>query len=377
MVNKIPSDGMWPRASELLLLQALVSPGRATSPIWQQLRELYPSAADILATHPRLAPLLHYRINEADLDWPDMAALAEAARRVWGANQMRVFTAIEAHTALESAGIRSLFLKGLAVLHLYPAESTRPMHDIDILVQQSDFDEAVTALVKTGWSVQFRDTDATRRFGHAGLLSNKRGEELDLHWRLAPGAFEDAAAANPWGSSRTIPLAGRSVGVLEPTYQLYHTMSHGLSWAKDPSLQWIPDAAFIIESGQEVIDWERLLALADANQRGAAIRDGLRLLSEGLDIPIPERTQLSVTANRGPEAREAWFLRHIGPRSLLGGVPDRWYLYRRIASSAGESPTLLGFWRYLRWRWAPHGSFASTIKAKIADRISANRGVSR
>jgi hypothetical protein len=139
-------------------------------------------------------------------------------------------------------------------------------------------------------------------------------------------------------------------------------------------LQWIPDAAFILESADNDIEWERLLALADSNQRGAAVRDGLSLLSKGLDLTIPGSVHVPAAPYRGPERREAWFLRHVGPESSLGGIPDRWYLYRRVASSNGEAATPWGFWRYLRWRWAPHGSFFSTIRDKIADRISVVRG---
>lgn len=365
---------MWPTASDLVLLRALAVPGAASNPAWDELRALYPSALEILAKYPRLAPLLHYRLKEAGLDWPDSTALSESARHVWGTNQMRTFTATGAYSALEAAGIEALFLKGLAVLPLYPTEAARPMHDIDILVHQSDFDNAMTVLSNGGWSVQFRNTAATRRFGHAGLLVNERGEELDLHWRLAPGSFAGDGSVDPWGSSGKVTLGGRAVAVLGPTYQLYHTMSHGLAWAKDPSTQWILDAVFILQSAGNAIDWELLLALADANQRGTAVREGLLLLSEGLDVPVPDSHQLPSAPYRGPEHREAWFLRHVGPRSWLGGIPDRWYLYRRTASGIGEAPTPWGYWRYLRWRWAPHGSLPSTIRSKVADRISAKRG---
>jgi hypothetical protein len=373
-MSEIPRGGMWPTASDLTLLRALIAPREATDPMWDQLRAIYPSAADIVAQQPRLAALFHYRLRQAGVDWPDAAALAETARRVWGSNQMRLFRATEIHNALERAGIDSMFLKGVALLRFYPAETTRPMHDIDALVHDSDFDDAADVLSRHGWSVQFPNTEVTRRFDHAGLLVSQDGEELDLHWRLGPGVVSDTAAGGPWESSRTIELAGRSMRVLGPTYQLYHVIGHGLAWAKAPSLQWIPDAVFIIDSARDEIDWEQLLSLADRDHRGVAIREGLRLLSKGLGAAVPDWVPELTATHSGPERREAWFLRHVGPKSLVGAIPDRWYLYRRVASSIGQAPTPWGYWRYLRWRWAPHGSFFATARAKVVERIRVARG---
>lgn len=385
MVSTFPSGGMWPTASDLDLLRAAIKPGVATDPVWDRVRATYPSALDVVAKQPRLAALFHYRLRQAGVDWPDVEALAATARRVWGSNQMRMFRAVEVDRALEEAGVEALFLKGLAVLHLYPAATTRPMQDIDLLVRRSDFATAMTALSELGWSTTSDNSDKARthdfaadpltlRYAHAAALSNGSGEELDLHWRMAPGSFADNPDTDPWHSSHTAPLAGRSIKVLGPTYQLYHTMSHGLAWDKDPSLHWIPDAAFVIQSQGDAIDWERLLSLADTNQRGVAVREGLCLLSAGLGVAVPDSALTPATAPRGPERREAWCLRHIGPKSPLGGIPDRWYLYRRVASSIGETPTPWGYMRYLRWRWVPHGSLFSTVKTKIVDRIDAARG---
>lgn len=374
MVNEVPIGGMWPTASDLTLLRALITPREATDPVWDQLRVIYPSATDVVAQQPRLAPLFHYRLRESGIEWPAEAVLAETARRVWGSNQMRMFRGTEIHTALETAGIDSLFLKGLALLPLYPAETTRPMHDIDILVRDSDFDEAVAVLSQQGWSLPLPITEMTRRYDHAGTLVNRDGDELDLHWRLAPGAFSTKAADGPWDTSQLIPLAGRSIKVLGPTHQLYHVISHGLEWRKDPSLQWIPDATFLVESAGDAIDWEQLLSLADSNHRGVAVREGLCLLAKGLAVAVPDWVSEPTFSHSGPERREAWFLGHIGPKSLLGAIPDRWYLYRRVASSIGENPTPWGFWRYLRWRWAPQGSFSATVTKKVAERIAAAKG---
>ena len=373
MEGAYPRGGMWPTASDLLLLRTLVMPPADSAKQWDRLRSVYPSGMDVVTQQPRLAPLFHYRCREAGIEWPAMGPLAETARRVWGSNQMRIFRSLEIATTLDDAGIDAIFLKGVALLPRYPADNTRPMHDLDVLVRRTDFDRAMKVLSGVGWRADFDDQPLTRRFDHAGLLVREDGQELDLHWRLAPGSFADDAIQNPWDTSQVVSLAGRPLRVLGPTYQLYHTISHGLAWDKNPSLHWVPDAAFTIEATGAEIDWDGLLALADTNRRGVVVRDGLALLARGIGVEIPERALQPSAHPSGPERREAWFLRHIGPKSLVGGVPDRWYLYRRVSASIGEAATPWGYWRYLRWRWRPHGSIGSTVRTKLADRITVAR----
>ena len=86
-MSEIPSGGMWPTTSDLTLLRALVIPREATDPVWNQLRVIYPSALEIVAQQPRLAALLHYRLRESGVEWPDAGVLAERARRVWGSRR--------------------------------------------------------------------------------------------------------------------------------------------------------------------------------------------------------------------------------------------------------------------------------------------------
>ncbi len=149
-------------------------------------------------------------------------------------------------------------------------------------------------------------------------------------------------------------------------------MSHGLRWAGVPSLQWVADAAFIATSDETQIDWDRLIDLADLLGRGTVIRQGLEFISGELGVDVPDAARRPVTPIPRIERREAWFLSHVGPNSRIGGLPDRWYFYRRVSSRLDNVAGPRGFWHYLRWRWAPHGSLLRTLYAKISERIAAH-----
>jgi hypothetical protein len=361
---------MWPDPEERLLLRAAVLGGEPDAPIWDELRRHLPTGANVVAKHPRLAPLLWTRLNEAKVAWPDEATMKTAYVHTWAANQLRVNRATEAASALEAQGIESLLLKGIAVLLMYPSLGARPMADIDIIVREKDFDTALQVLATLGWKQSFSNTEAERRFGHAGLLTDEGGNELDLHWRLAPDTIVAPQVEEFWRSSSYRDFGPRRAKVPAPTYQLFHCLSHGLRWSKVPSLQWVADASFIVANEESNLEWDRLIDLADLLGRGTVVRQGLRFLSTELGVNVPEGAMRPAATIPRLERREAWFLSHVGPNSKLGGLPDRWYFYRRVSGRLDSAVGPRGFWHYLRWRWAPHGGLVRTAYSKIAERIA-------
>lgn len=246
------------------------------------------------------------------------------------------------------------------------------MADVDILVHEEDFGAALETLESLGWKQSFANNDATRRFGHAGLLTDEAGNELDLHWRLAPDTIAAPQVEEFWNSSSYLDFGPRRAKVPGATYQLFHCLSHGLRWGGVPSLQWVADAAFIIDSDKTSVDWNRLTGLADLLGRGVVVRQGLQFLHGELGTDIPEEARKQPENPPRLERRESWFLSHVGPNSRLGGLPDRWYFYRRVSSRLDRAIGLRGFWQYLRWRWAPHGGLLRTAASKISERVAAH-----
>lgn len=365
-----PSGGMWPTEPEQALLRVAIQGAESDADVWDDFKTHFKSGEQIIAQYPRLAPLLWTQLKQTSVDFPNASQLKAAFMHTWASNQYRVRKATDATTALEEQGIPSLMLKGLALLPKYPSFGSRPMADIDILVPESDFPQAMKVMETLGWSQRFAYSEATKRFGHAGLLMDEAGNELDLHWRLAPDTIVAPQVEEFWRTSTSEDFFSVQANVPATTYQLFHCMSHGLRWSTFPSTQWVADAAFVMKDPTGQVDWDRFTELAELLGRGTVVRQGLRFLSNVLGLAIPEEAMRQRATVPKLERREAWFLSHVGPNSLVGGLPDRWYFYRRVSSRLDNVAGLRGFWHYLKWRWSPHGPLVRTTYGKITERFN-------
>ena len=85
----------------------------------------------------------------------------------------------EASLALEAAGIRHAFVKGIHLRYsIYQHPSHRPSDDIDLVVAAADQNQAIAALQGAGFT-RHRKANET----HETTL-HKGGSTVDLHWRM-------------------------------------------------------------------------------------------------------------------------------------------------------------------------------------------------
>ena len=168
-----------------------------------------------------MGPLLGWWIEQGSVAAPDpvAAVLREHLRhnRDRAARLRRACTAITA--ALDSAGIRSVVLKGLHTEKAYfPAPGTRPASDIDLLVAERDRIAAERVLWSRGlipasrgrFESSWREGSAATQPASLYLVHRDDPWTIDLHHSLdiapAPGAAiarldlgRPMESARPWG----------------------------------------------------------------------------------------------------------------------------------------------------------------------------------
>ena len=93
-------------------------------------------------------------------------------------------------------------------------------------------------------------------------------------------------------SDQARPLQVGAVASLRPdsTMTLLHTIVHGVRWSEVPPLRWIADAMTVLRDPVEPLDWDRLLAVAEAIRASHRLRLGCEHLRDGFAAPIPAAT---------------------------------------------------------------------------------------
>jgi hypothetical protein len=274
--------------------------------------------------------------------------LAEDYRTAWLWNQRGLQRATEIVDALARAGIRSIALKGLAlIVTCYRDAGARPMGDVDLLVPAELAVPAAEVLRGAGWTARHALTPAFLEVKHAAPFVGEQGEELDVHWRV----FEEACAPEAdeawWAASRAVDVRGTRFGVLAPADQLLHVCVHGAKWTWRPAIHWIADAVSIVRAGD--VDWARLVAQARARRFTLRARETLEFLAASMQAPIP-REVLMELAGVSPSALERFEYRvHSGAHPRLGELPRYWCNYLRSRPGGVLRP--LGFARYLQRAW--------------------------
>ncbi|WP_201352031.1 nucleotidyltransferase domain-containing protein [Hydrogenimonas urashimensis] len=291
---KTPTDyhgGYWPSQEDTYLLEAILLPKDAALEAWEKwLRTVNYEA---LQEGPqRMFPLLYMKLRKEGVEHPLMQRFKGIYRRAWYKNQMTFHRIRPLMEALDEAGVRTVILKGAAMIALYYRDlGLRPMNDFDFLIRLSDVAKALPVLKKEGYEPidgtwEMFDEELFYFMHGFGFRHTQTGQELDLHWHLLRencGTHDDDAL---WQRVQPVDFNGFSTYTLDATDHLMHTCVHGLEWNPVASIRWIADAKTIIDNSE--IDWPRLLDDARTRHVVLPLLYSLRYLWERFHASIPE-----------------------------------------------------------------------------------------
>lgn len=189
--------------------------------------------------------------------------------------------------ALESRGVGYAFTKGVA-LHawLYDGSGTRPMNDMDVLVDHADFNAALDVLAALGYRPQQRPVvlkDYATGQVHACTLRHETLKDLDLHY--APAVLHNRRLTNvPFlAQSEVKTVRGVAVRVLQPEALLFHLL---VNYQIAEDWHWIADAVGLFRRYPVVL--ERLRPLVAQTNLYHATGQQLRVLWEEFGVGTPE-----------------------------------------------------------------------------------------
>jgi hypothetical protein len=245
--------------------------------------EEWSRAAAILASH-RLLPLVGHALGE-ELLAQAPARFADAVRAAFRATFVRNFVAMrgldDVLAALRAEGIEPVVLKGAALVNsLYPALATRPMGDVDLLVEEGERERAAVALARLGWRRAAQEEDATNFVG-------ADGQKLDLAHRFR--VFEGRPRASWTETVKPRFLSSAHIATLEPNALLVHLVVHMNGHRREVGhlLAWLVDAARVLRDRGDRLERGRLEPLLRDDAAWTWLVRTVAFARDVLDVPPP------------------------------------------------------------------------------------------
>lgn len=340
--------GNRPTEEQRLVLHAALDDRGEALAAWQRWRR----SVDFDAVDhgsARLLPLVYRNLGPDSFDAEVAGRLKGLYRRSWSRNQLLFRRAAEAVVALEKAGIEALVTKGasLAVLS-YGDVGVRPMDDVDVLVPIARTEDAIEALSALGWLPDHDDPPAWTQVHHSLGFAGPDSGNVDLHWF---SLWQPASDAALWRASVPLELGGVETRAPGPADQLLLACVHGTPWSPLPPFRWIADAATVIRSAGDELDWSHLVAEAERRRLTVATLAALAYLREEFELAVPESTLAQLRAAPVSRHERAAFRAACKPDSPLRTLRMAWDRYRRLRDLDTGAPRPDGFIQFARRFW--------------------------
>lgn len=356
----------WPTWQQELLLQAALLQGSKAVSAWEKWR----SSVDIEkldGASNNILPLLYNNLITLGINDPLMDNFKGIYRQTWYKNQLSIHRAATLLNSFHNAGIRTMLLKGAALVLLhYKNHGLRPMGDIDLLVHINKASEAIDFLMKSGWISELESPESQIAVSHGIAFTNPATDQaIDLHWHVIHECRQPNADDKFWEGAVALKINEVTTCALSPADQLLHIFAHGIKWNPVPPFRWIADAMTVVRSSHSVIEWNRLITLAKEHRLVLPVRDALDYLGDKLDAPLPLyvlQTLKNIPTSR-IERMEYKYKTENYLQKPLGYMPVIWFDYSRLSRDKTLPLKVIGFVRYLQSFWGAESIWRLPIYA--------------
>jgi len=317
------------------LLRSAVLPGEAGVAAFRESIEIL-NMAD--PRHQQLAPAILKNIGAQAMG----DVLSRQSRILYLKNlqiNRALLAELEEHLKLfQAAGIPTLCLKGAALLNsCYPDSGIRRILDLDVLVPEARFYQAVNLLQEHGWVAIETDrvlnnTLDTRFLSSLNLSHPQYEFSLDLHAHAHHGVTWTGANEIFWARAVEFRLGAATSCMLRPEDNLSQLLVHGLSENSHPPVRWALDALETLRFAED-FDWQLVVDNArhlDAVAQHFSAISYLREIKEfpGMSDAVLQLTSMPTT----PAGLGRWSFRLEPQNSFREAV-----LYHRLLFLASAS----------------------------------------
>lgn len=326
-----------------LLLKAVLLQGDSAIKAWEQWDKLT-DINDIDHGSFRLLPLLYRFLKDHCIDTPILIKVKGVYRKSAVQNKIHSHVATQLIREFNSAGIKTMLLKGSALVHegYYSDLGVRPMDDSDLMVPRQQLEKAIEVLENMGWTPKINRRDYIVRHAEEYI---KGVHKIDLHWRLLPTGVNAELDMPLWENAVPITYHGEQAYVLNPAYQLMHVCLHGVNWNPVPPQRWIADAYHILTKPDIEINWHKLIEQVKIRRMSIAMFNALQIMQKYFEIAIPNDVMKKLNGEKSL-MEKLWYSFAVNkPVIGIRGLPNHYFHYRLFFSSKLSFP---GYIRYLK-----------------------------
>lgn len=366
--------GNRPSAEQALVVEAALSPPERGRVAWERWRAAV-DFDEIDHGSTRLLPLVYRNLGAETFD-PEVAGRMKGLyRRSWSHNQLLFRRAAGAIARLSDAGIETMVLKGASLsLLAYGDFGARPMDDVDVLVPIERRVDAIETMRAAGWQPEKADAEAWARVHHSIGIDGPEGGNVDLHWF---SLWQPARDEPLWRGAVPLELSGARTLAPCPADQLLLVCVHGTPWSPLPPFRWIADAAAVIRSAGEGLDWDRLVSEAERRQLTVATAAALGYLREEFDLAVPAIVLDRLRAAPASRHERVAFRAACQPDRPLRTLRMAWDRYRRLRDLDTGAPRPSGFVSFARRFWGLDSAWQLPLHAGRALTRRRERGSAR
>jgi hypothetical protein len=212
--------------------------------------------------------------------------------------------------ALTDAGIDHLVFKGPVLTEVvYGNPALRAYTDLDVLVHRADLEGTEAVLAGLGYAQRYEELrpGARTAFGSEDAWGKTVGAldvHIDLHWKPVGKIYGEMAWV--WDHTEPWAMAGAATRVFTPAVRLLylaaHLALHHGQMASDDALYLYYDLALMVRAADPGLDWEEVLALAEAHRLAAPLQAVLRKAEAVWPLELPEEVWAALAGIRTSQA---------------------------------------------------------------------------
>lgn len=254
--------------------------------------------------------------------------------------------------ALGAADVPVALLKGAALTNtVYGDPALRPMTDLDLLVRQMDASTALRLLSALGYRRAHGEPHPGDALAYENEIVLRKqmpvGTLVEVHWSLFDSPYHQHVLCMDWFWQTALlsHVGDASARVLGPEAQVLHLcghlmLHHGNGW--EARLLWLHDVAEVITHYQGQLDWDDVLAHAEAYDLVLPLQRILPYVAGTWRVPIPPAVLDRLRTLR-PSREEA----RVFTRLTAARRPVAQRFWADLASMPGRGHRLRFAWRNL------------------------------